>query len=315
MKYYTLIDANSFGHRFNQMRKLSAGDQETQAIFGTLRAVRDQIVEWQNYRTMMLWDGRSWRFGELPDYKAKRTSTKSQRDDRATYVDQAKIIREIMTTLGIIQISASNMEADDLAGIMVSKYSKRGDKIRLVTTDGDWLQLVRNKVVWDNHRDKSRVRASNFEERTGYETPRQFLESKALLGDTSDNIKGVQGIGAGRAKTLIDCWGSVPGFLNDMDPETTFKAHTGKKLPKPFAEFHVDVERQETFERNIHLMNLIDVQYLPKVEGLRIVDQPVDKEAFRDICKRLAFHSILNDFDQFVSAFVEAKERTNDVSS
>lgn len=77
------------------------------------------------------------------------------------------------------------------------------DHIYLLTGDGDWLQLVRENVSWVSLREDAKHKQVNFEqfaELTGLPTPRAFLEAKALQGDTSDNIKGVGGIGDGGAK-------------------------------------------------------------------------------------------------------------------
>ena len=314
MRRYNLIDANSLGHKYHQAGKLNAGQQQTQAVFGTLLKARDLIVEHPNQRTIFLWDGRSWRYDEFPDYKGNRVKTEKQKAERAAYVSQAVLLRNILSTLGVSQITASNYEADDLAGVLTGYYISRGDKVRLITTDEDWLQLVQPGVIWEDHRKLVRVRSATFASYTGFETPEQFLENKALKGDGSDKIGGVGGIGKGRSAELIKIWGSVASFLNDSTPADTYQTETGNKIPKAFLDFHSSEERHAIFKRNMRLMNLMDAKALPHPLDYNISKEEANIPAFRRLCGELAFHSILNDLDNFVEPFVNQEERLDAIA-
>lgn len=197
------------------------------------------------------------------------------------------------------------MEADDLAAILTERFVSQGKMVHLITRDKDWLQIVQSGVIWEDHKTRECVSLETFEAKTGFNHPLKFLDAKALEGDMGDNLPGVDGIGAVKAKQLIDCFGSVYNFLMDGNPEKTWsewgKGST-KKLPKPLRVFH-EGQGQERFHMNIRLMNLVDPRFLPPVEGWNLVHQKPDFECFRDLCKELGFASILRDFEKFTSVF------------
>lgn len=297
----TLIDGNSIGYAASQSGAvLKAGDMETQAVFVSLKVIRDIVNRNSGGQFLVLWDGRSWRKSEFSEYKAQRGATAKDRQMRSSYKTQSPYLRRALGALGISQAIASNMEADDLAAKITERAAARDNtKIWLVTRDRDWQQLVRENVVWLDHRDQSRVSAKNFAEKTGHADRFQFSQAKALQGDASDNIPGVGQIGEGRAKILLSTWGSVDAFLNDPDPEQTL----GKKLPKYFSDFRTLPERQEIYKRNLRLMDLTNPRALPKTENLRSVKGKYDEDAFKDVCAELGFHSYLKDLERFTAPF------------
>ena len=92
--------------------------------------------------------------------------------------------------MGIPQVSALNMEADDLGAILNDKFVARGDSVILLTADKDWLQLVGPKTVWRDFLNSRIVTHKSFAEFTGVETVQQFVEVKVLAGDAGDNVPG-----------------------------------------------------------------------------------------------------------------------------
>lgn len=300
----TIIDGNSIGYLSNQIGpKLKAGDQETQAVFYSIRTLRDIVQRYKATGVLIVWDGRSWRHGVYPEYKANRTATEKQRVVREAYKSQKPFLQRALTALGITQAMATNLEADDLAAVLTERYAGKGEKVRLITRDHDWLQLIRKDVAWIDHQTNERVSLAKFQEFTGVETPEQFVAIKALQGDAGDNIKGVGGIGEVKAKQMLEIWGSVEEFLADHAPDKTFNERTGKNIHKALRDFHTDPARQEAYRFNLRLVNIRDISVIPKIDKLNIVRGKYDPLAFKEVCKELGFHSILNDFDGFVIAF------------
>lgn len=305
-----LIDANSVGHAAHSGTVLKSGDQETQAVFGMIKTVRQLRMRHPNASMLVLWDGKSWRKEKSEVYKANREDDPIKIEIRRRYKTQTPYIRRALRLLGVPQLFALNLEADDLASILTKRFVAGGDMVRLVTGDQDWLQLVQRNVIWEDHREDTRkVNVASFKKWTGVAEPIQFVQLKALQGDVSDHLPGVGNIGEKRALELISIWGRVEAFLSDPDPAQTYSDKNsdkiGKKLLKPFKDFHANVDgRHEKFFHNMQLMNLIG-DYIPAPQNMTLSKGEFDEEGFRGLCHELAFSSIYREgqFDTFIEPF------------
>jgi DNA polymerase I len=293
-----LIDGNSIGHAAQRGTKLRSGDLETQAVYGTLRSVRAAMLSRREFTPMMLWDGRAeWRFALHPLYKSNRENDAKKVAERESYKKQRPYIATALQHLGVRQVTAMKHEADDMAGYFVGELSKNPDNvIELLTGDEDWAQLVRHNVHWQDHRDDDkRFTLANLMDKTGYPTPFAFLEGKCLVGDTSDVINGVGGIGDTRAPEFIAEFGSVRNFWKRVD--------SGDFVPK--YKYHKNLaspEGRKIFARNLKLMQLLKVEK-PQREDMRVVVGKFDEDKFAAVCEELAFHSILRTMNSFTAPF------------
>lgn len=302
---YIVIDGNNIAYAANATRKLHVGDLETQGIYGFLRAIRAAIASYPMLKPIVLWDGRSWRYEAFPTYKAKREKapeTKSEQllaDNRASMREQKPYIRRGLISLGITQMVALNLEADDLAGLLVRRYQPQGKKILLLSGDKDWIQLVGPGVGWMDPINDIRITASTIEAKLGVKGPRQWLEVKALMGDNSDEIPGVGGIGEKGAKELVLTYGSVTSFLNQaMDGSLP-------ELPKKFRDFAESPEKQEIFHRNLKLMDLASPE-IPAPLGLKVEKGALSIDDFAGLCEELIFRSIMSDLNNWCEPFEKA---------
>ena len=322
-----LIDANSIAHAAHRGTVLKSGDQETQAIFGTIKTIRSIRVRYPDATIIILWDGKSWRKAQSTVYKGNREDTAEKVQERKRLNTQTPLLRKALSLLGIPQLFALNLEADDLAAHLTERYVAANDQVRLVSGDQDWIQLVGSNCVWEDHRDEAKkVNAASFKKWTGVDTPIQYVGLKALQGDVSDNLPGVGGIGEVKALQLMQVWGRVEAFLADTDPAATWKAAgviaetTNKKTgavtqkPAPFhkalQDFHSNTTGQhEKFAANLVMMDLI-TGYQPAPERMVLNKGGLDEDGFLSLCRELAFSSIYREplFDTFVTPF-----RKNDV--
>lgn len=300
MKNTVIIDGNSVAHANHNGRVLSIGDGsfQTQAIYGTIRTVRLIAATYSGWDILVLWDGKAeWRKEIYPEYKANRVATnEKQAASKAAYKAQSPFIQKALSLLGVRQLLVYTHEADDMAGLMSQKISKTGSNVVLVSGDKDWIQLVNQNVIWfDPIRDKKVTHATLFEN-TGYFTVEAFLDGKALMGDTSDNISGVGGIGEKGAPEFLAMHGSVEAFFENVD----------SGVIKPSKKAHVNLASKEgraLFRRNKSLMNLLDVP-APSKDAVNVIAPNFSKEGFRTLCEKLAFQSILKNVDEFVEPFV-----------
>lgn len=302
---FIVIDGNNIAYAANATRKLHAGALETQGIYGFLRAVRAAIAAYPMLKPIVLWDGRSWRYEAFPGYKAKREKppeTKSKQlmaDNRQSMKEQKPYIRRGLLSLGVTQMVALNLEADDLAGILVRRFQPQGKKILLLSGDKDWIQLVGPGVGWMDPINDIRITTSSIEEKLGVKTARQWLDVKALMGDSSDEIPGVGGIGDKGAKELVTSFGSVASFLNQaMDGSLP-------ELPKKFRDFAESPEKQEIFYRNLKLMDLSSPE-IPAPLGLKVEKGELALDDFAGLCEELIFHSIVSNLNNWCEPFEKA---------
>ncbi len=132
---------------------------------------------------------------------------------------QIPLIKEYLTTIGIKQLELSEYEADDIVGSVAHLASKEGYKVEVISGDKDLLQLVDENITV--HLTKKGITELddynnlNFEVKLGF-TPSQHIDYKAMLGDTSDNLPGVKGIGPKSAVSLLKEYGSLENIYNNL---------------------------------------------------------------------------------------------------
>jgi DNA polymerase-1 len=301
-----LIDGNSIGHAHNRANKLTVGEFQTQAIFGFVKTMAAIKRQHPTASILVLWDGHAeWRKKILPTYKENRKAlTPEDEAIKAAYKAQLPLIEKALQALGIRQMRVTSAEADDMAGLFSKRLSAQGKHVLLITGDRDWLQLVNEYVTWFDPVNDRTVDKSNFFEFTGFMTARAYLEGKALMGDTSDCVAGIDGIGEKGAQNLLAEHGSIVHFFKKIDagiiaPKTR-KSKTAKS-PHPEQVLASD-EGRAIFRRNVMLMNLQDVPN-PPPEDVIVTTPNFNPDLFRKLCERLAFVSILKDFSGFIRTF------------
>lgn len=302
MSGVVLIDLNNIGYRAQQAgRPLVVGDMQVHAIYGVLRSVRMIVSNFSVYEPIVLYDGVSWRKSFYEGYKANRNEVRTKADerkiaDRKSYHRQRPYITKALLHLGVRQASASNLEADDLAALMVRKLAPTGRRVLLVTADRDWLQLVRHGVSWFDPINNLKITNSTFTEKTGFANTRALLEAKALSGDTADEIPGVGAIGEKGAAELLAAFGSVGSFLNQYADGTL------TDVPSKYKSFAESDEKQIAFRRNMQLMDLNDPR-IPEPYNYKLIHRPMNKPALEELFEELAFRSILKDLDSWCEPF------------
>ncbi len=315
-KYDTiLIDSNSIGYAAHNARELHVGGNQVQAIFYSLKMIKKVIDTFStpgSTETIALWDSKAnWRYDLCPEYKGKRDDDPVKKLSRQEYKRQVPLIRKAMSLIGLQQRFAKGDEADDLGAALVHNR-KPGTKILLVTGDHDWLQLVCDDVDWYDPREMGRlVTRSTFEEFTGVKNPVVFSQAKAILGDSSDNIKGVAGLGDKAVTAIFDQWGSVAKLFAWADSSIETAEFMRGDLPdslsrhrNPMTKFCFG-EGKDQFLRNMKLMNLLSKRHRSSdiLANQVTLETLYDEEAFVDMCHELAFMSIVKSMPNWASTF------------
>lgn len=310
MSKLMFIDGNNIAFAAQTANKLTVGSRQVQAIFGFIKTLRRLMVENPGYKPLVLWDGRAQRrFDLYPDYKGNRGKDPKMVAHKEAMKEQLPDIQQALTHLGIRQLHSKVDEADDLAAVMTRKAINSGNEVLLISGDKDWVQLVGRTCRWyDPVRDRH-CTAANFSEFTGLASVDQFVQVKALAGDTSDNIKGVGGIGEGGALDLMLQFESVDNFFKLAEEEKL-----PKKLPKAFQRLAYGTESfvyrgkeyppmRETYARNMRLMDLRDVE-TPKKEDMTVTRGAFDRTSFVEFCEELNFASILGNLSAWTDPFM-----------
>jgi 5'-3' exonuclease len=295
--HLVLVDGNNLGFSAMAGPRLSAGDRNTNGIYSFLKKIRGIYLDNPDALIMVLWDGRSWRKDAFADYKANRESTEKLIAAREEYFDQKKEMLAACEALGIIQASASNMEADDLAQFYWKRW--KGDKITLVTADKDWLQLVDERTTWYDPIHERYCTDRNFDSFTGCKNVSQFLERKYLQGDAGDNLKGYKGLGPATLDKVYTFYDSILDAVSD--PELASKWTMFGKLPKVLREINFS-ELDIVLMTNEVLMNL-STPSRPEPKNLTEARPTLNVEAFAELCNRNAFLSITRKLTDFIQPF------------
>lgn len=171
--------------------------------------------------------GPTFRHKEYKEYKGTRQSTPSE------LAGQFSIIREVLKTMNITTLEMSEYEADDIAGTLAKMGEEKDLEVILVTGDKDYLQLAtdHSKVVLTRKgiSEIEEYDRDKIVEEYGIE-PNQFIDLKGLMGDKSDNIPGVPGIGEKTGLKLIKEFGDIKNIYENID------SVSGKKLKENLIE-------------------------------------------------------------------------------
>ena len=311
-----LIDLNSIGFAAQDGAKLISDGQEVQAVFTFIRTVRRLIKDFPNHKVILLDDGKAkWRFDLFPAYKGNRNIDPKRVEEKRKYQLQKPRIIAAMTALGVDYIMANDHEADDIAAYLANTLSKSPkNEILLISSDRDWIQLVKPNVRWFCTRFEKLCTYDNMKSIVGYDTPREFLEAKVITGDGSDNIPGIGGIGETGAAKLIADYGSVNGFIQKYNKGIEGKLTKPLQMladngvPKESSKYGVMLPMRNAYTRNYALMNLVDLVVSPLSDDRHTrISGIIDLESFKQLCWDLNFNSILNGFDDFVRPFLVGK--------
>lgn len=217
-----LVDGNSIINRaffgLGQNARLTSPDgQPTGAVFGFLRILASQMKTENPSHLIVMFDRPepTFRHLDFEDYKAKRTGMP---DDLAA---QMPILKACLEALGIQQVELAGYEADDLIGTFAKRANEEDLAVRILTGDKDSYQLIRDDVhvIMPGQKTPTgylNVDRAVFAEKYGI-TPEQFIDVKAIMGDSSDNIPGVKGIGEKGALQLISTYGSLDAVYENLE--------------------------------------------------------------------------------------------------
>ncbi len=215
MKKLLVVDGNSILNRaFYGVRPLTTADgRNTNAVFGMVNIISKQLDVVQPDYTAVAFDLKAptFRHKIFPEYKAGRHATPPE------LLEQFPVAKDCFAALGFKVLELEGYEADDILGTLAKRAEGEGVAAYVLTGDRDSLQLISDStsVLLATNTDTVTMDRTAFEQKYGV-MPEQFVDVKALMGDSSDNIPGVPGIGEKTALKLIHDMGSLDGVYADV---------------------------------------------------------------------------------------------------
>lgn len=279
-----VIDGNSILNRaYFGIRNLSNHEgTPTNAVYGFLSTLFKQQDEEQPDRIVVCFDvkEKTFRHKKFDFYKATR---KPMEENLAV---QLPIIKEVLDALGIVRCEMAGYEADDLLGTISRRANEHGDECVVLTGDRDSLQLVGGGTVVRLVKSAlgkttyTSYTTEKFREEYGFD-PIRLIDLKSLMGDSSDNIPGVKGVGEKSAMQLLHDFGTLDGIYEHIDDERIKKGVRAKLLA------------DEQSARDSYWLATIDREVPLELDIENLPEQKIDREAAYALLTRL-------EFDQFI---------------
>lgn len=297
----TVVLVDGFGLIFRAYYALpttmtTAEGEQTNAVYGFASMLLDVLrTRAPEYVVIALETGRTFRHELYADYKGTRAAMP---DDLRQQLER---VNELIAALNIPIQKKEMFEADDVIGTLSRKFAAEGHKVIIITGDSDLLQLVGDNilVVLPGARRFGEFREFDTEavvERYGF-GPEFVPDYKALVGDTSDNIPGVPGIGDKTAKKLIADYGSLENIIQHIDDVTPTRARNA---------LAGNVEQARESKRLATIVR--DVELDLDLETARVKDY--NREKVIDLFRTLEFRSLMRKLPEshHTAAVVEERE-------
>ena len=224
-----LVDGSSYLYRaYHALPPLNtAKGQPTGAVKGVISMLRRLIKDYPDSTVVMVFDakGKTFRDELFAEYKAQRLAMP---DDLRPQVEP---IKAIVRAMGLPLLVVEGVEADDVIGTLALEATEAGRDVVISTGDKDMAQLVNQHVSLVNTMTGSYLDEEGVEKKYGF-GPDRMVDFLALMGDKSDNIPGVPGVGEKTAQALIQGLGSMDNIYANLEAVRELSFRGAKKMPE-----------------------------------------------------------------------------------
>jgi len=277
-----LIDGTAFAYRsYYAIRGLTnSKGQPTNAVYGFARLILKILREHNPSHLAVVFDapGKTFREDMYPEYKANRKETPED------LIAQLPSMDRLLEALNVPILRVEGVEADDVIGALARRGEEQGYEVAVVTGDKDALQLVTDHVrVFDPNRGNSGFwyGSKEVQDRFGV-PPEHVIDALGLMGDASDNVPGVPGVGEKTARKLLDEYGAIEGVYEHLD------AIKGKQRE------NLEHNRDRAFLSRDLVTIKTDVDVRVSVDALARKDP--DRRKLVDVLSDFEFQSLLEEY-------------------
>lgn len=277
-----LIDGHALAYRMyfaltagaSSQRWQTSKGESTAGIYGFARElVRVLEQEKPEYLAVAFDVGKTFRDEIFPEYKATR---EKMPDDLRSQIER---IREMVDAFNIPRLEMEGFEADDVLGSVAKIAAAKGLGVKIITGDRDLLQLVNERtVVYLAGDDNTYITDEDVIKKLGVR-PNQVVDYKAIVGDTSDNIPGVKGVGEKTAVALLEKFGTLDAIYENIEQiEKRWKTKLEDSKESAYMSYK---------------LALIDVNLKIDLDLERAKVAPFDGTALEEFFKEMEFRTLL----------------------
>lgn len=286
-----IVDGNNMFHKAWSVHRnfsVEVGD-DTVYTGGTFGLVNSLVYLKKKYvpkgNIVVCWDrGHKRRTAMFPEYKGTRPE--KDPDEFNNFIEQMKMAQYILGLLGIHQSFKDGEEADDIVGTLSKTRADKGLKVLIMSADKDFKQLIDHNIDLLAHKGKDNTRIwtdIEFEEENGFH-PTFFTYILALMGDSGDNIPGVQGIGEkGATKLVTENLELLVAINNDKEYKHLIPEKQVAAMKKLLANI-------DSFKLSYKLAK-IDRE----LKGIKIKKGKKDMSSINDLFEMYQFNKLLQD--------------------
>ena len=281
-----IVDAmNTLIRSFSLLKAMNPSGAHIGGLVGFLRSLGYVTRIFDPTRVLIVWDGKggsSNRKNIDPNYKAQRATSRithwglydNKEEETEALIGQLFRTQDYLECLPLQQIVIEKLEADDIIAYLAKRASNAGKKVTIVSSDKDFYQLIDKNIEVYAPVKKKTFTMNNVKEEIGV-LPQNYNIVKALLGDNSDNIPGVKGLGI---KTILSEWKSFTYDKNASLQDIYDHCETQLDQEKPKKIFAKILHNWNRVMTNFELMNLnhstLDEKEVKYVEDIFKSDIP-----------------------------------------
>ena len=257
MRILIVDGMNLFIRNFVVVPTMDLNGNSVGGLTGFIKSLKNMINESKAERVIVAWDGEGGsrrRRGIFAEYKAGRKVRLNREDDIESQDDsfknmssQLSKLKKLIELLGVIQVTADEVEADDVIALICRFIYPDEEKV-VLTSDRDMFQLIDAKTVVYSPSRKEYYSRKDIIEKIGV-LPENYIFVKALMGDKSDNVKGIGGVGEKTAVKLFPFLAERETNLDEIFSHSELNKDKSSK-------YKSIVEQREHILENVKLMQL-----------------------------------------------------------
>ena len=291
-KQLILVDGSSYLFRaFHALPPLTnSKQQDTGAVKGVINMIRSLMKNYEDSNIAIVFDakGKTFRSKIYTEYKANRPPMPDE------LRSQIQPIHQIIEAMGLPLLIISDVEADDVIGTLSGQATEAGISTLISTGDKDLAQLVNDKVTLINTMTNELLNNESVVAKFGV-APNRIIDYLALMGDKSDNIPGVPGVGPKTAVKWLLEYGSMEGVIENAE---AIGGKVGEKLRD-----NIDLLRLSYELATIKMDVVLDVKIPELVAG------QADKQKLHELFSEMEFKSWIRELeDQCVAGAPKSKK-------
>lgn len=303
------------------------------SIIGSINAIHNQIKastitdgaiakSFPGAMVVGLWDGRTqFRYDLVSQYKSGRRADPNSNDPKvrekaykqAQLKLQVPVIQKLLNSLGVAQVRHPLLEADDLFYWACSRAPSTMN-VRMMTKDTDMLQNLRPNVHWHQSSpektitwDQMTSEGAEIDKEIFFD-PQVYIRCKALAGDSSDTIPGIDGVGLKTAQAFYKLFGGFDALWAEVA--------AGRYIPKGVKAGAICAPiARDIYERNLLMMDSSTVSFAGMQEDLSLTRYEPNKEEFVGECSTLGLNRLSGLFGTFAANHMASREKWEQVES